>query len=879
MKRSARLLLAFLLVGCIGAAETLVITVSNTKPSGPAQSGNANAVAMWITDAANTARVKTFGRWVGSSTSPGKNNGWQGLTWWRHFTGGSGDVDGFMGATRGSYGPVVSLGGTGAPPSGTKPSWDMSQKSGGTAPDATYTVWFETATDNNPPLNGGASATSVNRYNFTFVKDGNPSNGTISGSGYSGSWDYSGRPPTITVQPMDQSVVVPATATFSVLSTGPGAITGYQWQVSTDGGSTWSNLMVGGGATTTAYTTPATIAGDNGKRYRCLVGNAVGTTTSSAATLTISSGSTAPAVTTQPSPVTANPGDTPSFTIAASGTSPLAYQWQVSTDGGGTWADVSGGTGATTVHYVLGAVATGDSGKRFRCLVSNGTPPDATSSSALLTVRSPPSVTTQPIDRTVTMPATATFTVAASGTAPLTYQWQVSTDGGGTWGGVSGGTGGTTASYTTAATVLADSGKRYRCVVNNTTATPATSNAAMLTVQSLPAMTSQPSSVSVASGATATFTVAASGTPTPSCQWQVSTDGGSTWGNVSSGTGGASTSYTTATLTTAEDGDAFRCVATNAAGSATSAAATLTVTSGIVAPSIVSSPANVTVNAGQTATFTVVAAGTAPLYYQWLLSTDNGATWGNVAGGSGANTASYTTVPAIPGNNMNGARFRCHVSNASPTSVDSAAAVLTVNNPVPGVAYVDFRTASAGGTYSPNNILAVWIETAGGSFVRTIGDWSSVRRPYLMRWLNQSGGSDTDGMMGATRVTHGPVYNLRWDLKARGSTVLVPDGDYVVWFEMVDSNSASGPANTSSGPGVWMAAVPFTVSSGMVLDAGPVDAGGISQIAVRSTTVAVPGTPLATSAPTSHCGGSALYALLLLGSLWVLGRRQARPGV
>jgi hypothetical protein len=287
-----------------------------------------------------------------------------------------------------------------------------------------------------------------------------------------------------------------------------------------------------------------------------------------------------------------------------------------------------------------------------------------------------------------------------------------------------------------------------------------------------------------------------------------------------------------------------------------------------------------TVNAGQTATFTLVASGTAPLFYQWLISTDNGATWGNVAGGSGANTASYTTIQAIPGNNMNGARFRCHVSNASPTSVDSAAAVLTVNTPVPGVAYIDFQTASASGTYAPNHILAVWIETAGGAFVRTIGDWSTVRRPYLMRWLNQSGGSDTDGMMGATRVAHAPVYNLRWDLKARGSTVLVPDGDYVVWFELVDSNSASGPTNTTSGPGVWMASVPFMISSSMVLDAGPVDVGGITQIQIRSTSIPVPGTSGAAVAPASHCGGSALYAVILMGGLWLIGsRRRRRSGV
>ena len=61
-----------------------------------------NAVAVWATDSGN-ALVKTIGRWVGNASNPASANGYKGLTWWRHFTTGNGDVDGFMGATRGNY--------------------------------------------------------------------------------------------------------------------------------------------------------------------------------------------------------------------------------------------------------------------------------------------------------------------------------------------------------------------------------------------------------------------------------------------------------------------------------------------------------------------------------------------------------------------------------------------------------------------------------------------------------------------------------------------------------------------------------------------------------------------------------------------------------
>ena len=92
---------------------------------------------------------------------------------------------------------------------------------------------------------------------------------------------------------------------------------------------------------------------------------------------------------------------------------------------------------------------------------------------------------TQPANASVAATNTQAFTVAATktGGGSLTYQWQVSTDGGATFANTTTGTNSTTATYTTAATAAGDNGNQYRVKVNTTTGAPeVVSNAATLTV-------------------------------------------------------------------------------------------------------------------------------------------------------------------------------------------------------------------------------------------------------------------------------------------------------------------------------------------------------------------------------------------------------------
>ena len=305
----------------------------------------------------------------------------------------------------------------------------------------------------------------------------------------------------------------------------------------------------------------------------------------------------APTITTQPADQTVVEGATATFVVAADGTAPLSYQWRK--DG----VDI---TGATSASYTTPPTVLADDGALFDCVVDNPANSPATSRQALLTVTSAPvapSITTQPADQTVVEGATATFMVAADGTAPLSYQWRKD--------GVDI-TGATSASYTTPPTVLADDGALFDCVVDNPANSPAASRQALLTVTSAPvapSITTQPADQTVVEGATATFMVAADGTAPLSYQWRK--DGVDI-------TGATSASYTTPPTVLADDGALFDCVVDNPANSpATSRQALLTVTSAPVAPSITTQPADQTVVEGATATFMMAADGTAPLSYQW----------------------------------------------------------------------------------------------------------------------------------------------------------------------------------------------------------------------------------------------------------------------
>ena len=183
-----------------------------------------------------------------------------------------------------------------------------------------------------------------------------------------------------------------------------------------------------------------------------------------------------------------------------------------------------------------------------------------------------------------------------------------------------------------------------------------------------PSFTLHPVSQTITSGNPVTFTVAASGTPAPTFQWERSADG-TTWTEL----GGATAAAYSFTVQLVDNGARFRAIASNGFGSrATSNAATLTVPGN--SPLITTHPASQTVDAGDSVTFTVAASGTPAPTFQWERSPD-GTNWAALAG---AISNSYTLTATLTDN---GAQFRAVASNGVGAPVSSNSAVLTVQNP------------------------------------------------------------------------------------------------------------------------------------------------------------------------------------------------------
>lgn len=516
--------------------------------------------------------------------------------------------------------------------------------------------------------------------------------------------------PGITTNPANAVECVGNNAVFSVVATGTGLT--YQWQISTNGGTTFTDIPA---ATTASYTESSVTLAMNNNQYRVVItGTCPLPVTSPAATLSVGN---AAAINTQPVGTTVCVGQTANFSVTASGSS-LTYQWQVSTDGGTTWTNV---TGAMSATLSLSSVIAAQNGNQYRVNVFSCTPTPITSVAVTLTVNTLIAVNTQPADVVLCAGGNASFSVAAVGTGAA-YQWQVSTTGcAGTFTSIAGATTNTLAVNSTTA---AQNGYAYRVVITGTCNT-VTSSCAALTVNSAIAITTQPANTSAClpTQNSASFSVAVTGTA-PTYQWQVSTNGGTSWTDIS---GATAATLTVNNLTAAMTGNQYRAVLNGTCTSnLNSDAATLTVNTLV---NITSQPTAKSVCAGASTSFAVTATGST-ITYQWQVSINGGA-FVNVANGgaySGATTATLNIANA--GTAMNGYVYRVIVAGVPCGSVTSNTAALTVNA-LPNAVLVA----------AENSVLTPYINSGLYVTVSPVGS-------YSYQWFND--GFQVSGASGAS---------------------------------------------------------------------------------------------------------------------------------
>lgn len=421
-------------------------------------------------------------------------------------------------------------------------------------------------------------------------------------------------------------------------------------------------------------------------------------------------------------------GQPASFWVSATGDSPLSCQWQKN------GVDIPG---ATANFYTTPPTSTADNGATFRAIVTNGKG-SATSSAATLTVNAAlpgPMIISNPADQVVTAGHPVTFSVTATGSGTISYQWKKN--------GVSI-VGATGPSFNIPVAITPDNGAAFRVNVTDSSGTT-TSTRATLTVKpaaGAPVVISNVERARVLVGQPATFSITAKREPT-SYQWQK----GTATTNMTDIPGATSATYTTSPAVSGDNASIFRCTASNAAGSATSASEMLLVTAAVKAPNEFRSLIAATAQTGVPFSYTIISAGgTTPVTYAVSPLPDGlsvNASTGVISGT--ATTAGATNVIMTASN--------------SAGSI-SAALVLTVTNTPTSTSIGSWRWINFGAS-ATNPTLAGDLADVDGDELNNLLEYATGSDPFIANGFPLTVAVDS-GYLTATALKNPAASNVTW---------------------------------------------------------------------------------------------------------------------
>ena len=628
--------------------------------------------------------------------------------------------------------------------------------------------------------------------------------------------------PTVPGAPTGLTATASGTSTINLSwdapsNDGGASISGYRIEVSSNGGTSWSNREANTNTTTTTYSHTGLDAGTT-RHYRVSAINSVGTGTASSV-----------ADATTDDTATTVPGAPTSLSATASGTTAINLSWTAPADDGGSditgyrievspngtssWNDLVANTGSTTTYSHTGLDAGDTRHYRVSAINSVGTGTassvaDATTDDTATTVPGAPTSLTATASGTSTIDLTWNAPSDDGGASISGYKIEVSSNGGTSWSNREANTNNTTTTYAHTG-LSAGTTRHYRVSAINSVGTGAASSTANATTDD--AAPTEP-------GAPTGLTATASGTSTIDLTWnapsddgdasitgykiEVSPNGSSGWSNLVANTNNTTTTYSHTGLSAGTTRH-YRVSAINSVGTGT-ASSTANATTDDAAPTEPGAPTGLTATASGTSTINLTwnapsdDGGASISGYKIEVSSNGGTSWSNRE----ANTNNTTTTYAHTGLSAGTTRhYRVSAINSVGTGAASSTANATTDDAAPTEPGAPTGlTATASGTstinldwtepaddggasitgykieVSPNGSSSSWTDLVANTGTTTTyshtGLSAGTTRHYRVSAINSAGTGAASNVDNATTATTVPGAPTSLTATASGTSTI-----------------------------------------------------------------------------------------------------------